>query len=96
MYWVEIFAFHAVLTGNYSIYINTASCILFCFYNIYINAGMTRTGDHGGETIEEIDSALFVFSRNGKFAKPSEIDSANCDNGLVHQVYQTEDQIRVV
>ena len=48
--------------------------------------GMTQTGDHGGETIEEIDSALFAFSPSRKFSNPDKIKSPICDAGLVHQV----------
>ena len=47
---------------------------------------MTRTGDHGGETPEEIDSALFALSKKGKFALTNDITFPNCDNGLAHQV----------
>ena len=47
---------------------------------------MTQTGDHGGETVDEIDSALFAFSPSGKFSQADSVASPNCDNGLVHQV----------
>lgn len=26
--------------------------------------GMTRTGDHGGDSDDEVDAALFVYSKN--------------------------------
>lgn len=47
---------------------------------------MTQTGDHGGETTEEIDSALFAFSKSGKFSETNNLQSENCAAGLVHQV----------
>ena len=47
--------------------------------------GMTQTGDHGGDSSDEINSALFAYSRNGQISSTKRVDQAPTDS-LMNQV----------
>ncbi|CAK8676627.1 unnamed protein product [Clavelina lepadiformis] len=48
--------------------------------------GMTQTGDHGGETLEEVDSALFAFHPGGKFSRRQLKNQNSCYADLIQQI----------
>jgi len=35
---------------------------------VFGDHGMTRTGDHGGDSLDELEAALFVYSKQPKFS----------------------------
>ncbi len=39
---------------------------------VFGDHGMTNTGDHGGDSLDELDSALFVYSPSKITASPSQ------------------------
>ena len=66
-----------------------------CLLVVLGDHGMTRTGDHGGDSFEEVDAALFMFSHSTitSTQKPNDV-RLTCNNVMFKEFsrYSTRSQ----